>query len=1010
MSSAKKIDESLYSRQMYVYGKSMQQISNAVVLLINLTELTVEVAKNIILSGVKQVDIVDDSVINENQYGTNIYISESDVGKKTTDVLLPKLRELNPYVTVNVISSTEINLRNYDTVVMLDAIQSEQIHINKETRKLDIPFISGTTYGLTGCVFNDFGDHFVVTDPTGENIQEGTISNAYIREDEWFVDCDDIQDLTSGNLVNLHNTQSEEVMGPYKIKDIQRTPQTNIVKLCVVEDDDIVDLEGVNKETNFLPNKFTSYGELKEVRKPVSMKFNELEKALDEPTHSYIFYEQMNRQDMLHVIYQLESIFEKKNKRFPCKNNDADFQDFMSGLKEVKTEVELDEDFVKKFINHSGLVPGVISVIGSLVSQEVLKAVTGKYTPINQFIYFESFDSLPDSPHDIKLSKDVTKRYGQMVNVFGLEFMEKLLNLKMFMVGCGAIGCELLKNFAMMGVASGPNGQLVVTDPDTIERSNLNRQFLFRTRHIGQFKAEAATEAVNQMNPDMKMRAERDKVCPDSEDVYNTQFWSDLDVVANALDNLAARRYVDGKCVENKRPLLESGTLGVKGNVQVVVPNKSESYASSSDPPEKDIPVCTLKNFPSQIEHTAQWALAIFKAHFEDAPNNINRYLETPEFIADLEFDELQNVYKDIVRYGIEDVPTSTVDSVIVAVKQFTYYFDDMIAELLNQFPADHKTTSGLPFWSGNKRCPKAIPFDANNQIHLEFIQHFVFLYNRMYGVNDTTDITSDYLTEVLRNHGPIDRYPIKEKFAANDEEEKALAEERKNSTDERGDIIKSLNPAVMKPKMKVTQLVVDKFEKDDDSNHHIDLISTVANTRATNYEINNADRHKIKGIVGRIIPAVATTTSLVAGLVSLELCKFVAGHTDLDKFRNAFINLGISFTAFSDPTKASVQKLGDKEFTMWDHLDIKGDMRLIDLREYIQKFYNTEVDSINYGKKCVYNGLIPGHLNDARDNLLMSELFKTLEVDVIPGNCMTLSIMLDTDEDFEEPDVRYFL
>jgi len=47
-------------------------------------------------------------------------------------------------------------------------------------------------------------------------------------------------------------------------------------------------------------------------------------------------------------------------------------------------------------------------------------------------------------------------------------------------VGAGAIGCEMLKNWAMMGVAAGPNGKVVVTDMDIIEKSNLNRQFLFR--------------------------------------------------------------------------------------------------------------------------------------------------------------------------------------------------------------------------------------------------------------------------------------------------------------------------------------------------------------------------------------------------------------------------------------------------------------------------------------------------------------------------------------------------
>jgi molybdopterin/thiamine biosynthesis adenylyltransferase len=53
---------------------------------------------------------------------------------------------------------------------------------------------------------------------------------------------------------------------------------------------------------------------------------------------------------------------------------------------------------------------------------------------------------------------------------------DKLANLKYFMVGCGALGCELFKNFAMMGVACGEKGVITVTDDDVIEKSNLSRQ------------------------------------------------------------------------------------------------------------------------------------------------------------------------------------------------------------------------------------------------------------------------------------------------------------------------------------------------------------------------------------------------------------------------------------------------------------------------------------------------------------------------------------------------------
>ena len=67
-----------------------------------------------------------------------------------------------------------------------------------------------------------------------------------------------------------------------------------------------------------------------------------------------------------------------------------------------------------------------------------------------------------------------------------------------------------------------------------------------------------------------------------------------------------ARLYLDRRCVYYGKPLLESGTLGTMGNTQIVIPKVTESYGSSRDPPEKSIPICTLKNFPNAIEHCLQ--------------------------------------------------------------------------------------------------------------------------------------------------------------------------------------------------------------------------------------------------------------------------------------------------------------------------------------------------------------------------------------------------------------------
>jgi ubiquitin-activating enzyme E1 len=106
--------------------------------------------------------------------------------------------------------------------------------------------------------------------------------------------------------------------------------------------------------------------------------------------------------------------------------------------------------------------------------------------------------------------------------------------------------------------------------------------------------------------------------------------------VCNALDNVQARLYVDQRCIYYQKSLLESGTLGTKGNVQVVVPNVTESYGSSRDPPEKSIPICTLKNFPNAIEHTIQWARDEFEGVFKQAFEDAAAYGSDAEFVAKL--------------------------------------------------------------------------------------------------------------------------------------------------------------------------------------------------------------------------------------------------------------------------------------------------------------------------------------------------------------------------------------
>lgn len=130
-----------------------------------------------------------------------------------------------------------------------------------------------------------------------------------------------------------------------------------------------------------------------------------------------------------------------------------------------------------------------------------------------------------------------------------------------------------------------------VTDNDHIELSNLNRQFLFRNEHIGKAKSEIACEQAKSINADLETKSYQNLVCPDTEDIFDDEFWQENDFIVNAVDNRKARLYVDEKCVWHKKALLDSGTLGTKANTQMVIPHLTESYADSKDPEEESIPM-----------------------------------------------------------------------------------------------------------------------------------------------------------------------------------------------------------------------------------------------------------------------------------------------------------------------------------------------------------------------------------------------------------------------------------
>ncbi|KAI0726651.1 NEDD8 activating enzyme [Fomitopsis betulina] len=179
---------------------------------------------------------------------------------------------------------------------------------------------------------------------------------------------------------------------------------------------------------------------------------------------------------------------------------------------------------------------------------------------------------------------------------------------KILVIGAGGLGCEILANLALSGFKD-----IHVIDMDTIDISNLNRQFLFRQKDVGQPKAIVAAEFIMNRVPGTKVTPYFGKI-QDKDEEYYMQF----NLVICGLDSVEARRWINATLVnmvdpeepESLKPLIDGGTEGFKGQARVILPTVTSCYECSLDMLNKPtaFPICTIANTPRLPEHCIEWA------------------------------------------------------------------------------------------------------------------------------------------------------------------------------------------------------------------------------------------------------------------------------------------------------------------------------------------------------------------------------------------------------------------
>ena len=934
--------------------EAMKRMGSSNVLVVGLRGLGVEIAKNIALAGVKSLSLYDPAPAMIPDLSSQFFLHPGDVGKPRANVTVPRVAELNPYVPVSEHKAQSLTadltqLSRYQCIVLTGVPLKDQLVISDYCHQNGIYVIIADIFGLFGTIFSDCGKNFTVGDPNGENPASGIVAGI---DQEGLVSA---LDETRHGLEDGDYVTFSEVEGMGGINNI--APRKITVKGPYTFS--IGDVSGLGV--------YKRGGLYQQVKMPKIVDFQPLSEQLKNPEHMMSDFAKFDRPQQLHVGFQALHAFNDTHGHLPRPHNEADAAEIMklaTSINEQQADkAELSEKLIKELSYQAqGDLCAMAAFFGGLAAQEALKSVSGKFMPIKQWLYFDSLESLPTSvKRSEELCKPTNSRYDGQVAVFGQEYQEKLAKLKIFLVGAGAIGCEMLKNWALQGVAS--DGQIWVTDMDQIEKSNLNRQFLFRSGDVGKLKSECAAGAVLAMNPDLKGRITtmKDRVGPDTEHLFNENFWENLDIVTNALDNVDARTYVDRRCVFFRKPLLDSGTLGTKGNSQVVLPHLTESYSSSQDPPEQSFPMCTLRSFPNRIEHTIAWAKDLFHTCFAGSAEIVNQYLRDPKYIESNRLNGRQN-FETLKEYLVDDKPSSFEDCIKWARLQFEKQYNNAIRQLLYSFPKDATTSSGEPFWSGPKRAPDPLNFDINDPTHFTFVEAGALLHAFNYQI-PVHDASKDHFAKVI-DHMMIPEFSPDPgvKIKANDSDpDPAEPAGDLGGEDSLNTLVAAIPPA---KSFAGFQMEGVEFEKDDDTNHHIDFISAASNLRAINYKIETADRHKTKFIAGKIIPAIATTTALVTGLVNLELFKIVDGKDDIEQYKNGFVNLALPFFGFSEPIASPkdyyVGKDGDKhEYDkLWGRFEVED----VTLQQLIDEFEEKGLDiqMISSGVSLLYMGFAP--------------------------------------------------
>ena len=858
------IDINYYDRQIRTLGfEANTKIVSSSVLIYGLDQgLATEIGKNLTLSGLKNIYLYDTNTINEKDLDTGYYYTKNDIGKIRSEILMNKLKELNPYTTIH---SVEHYKQKQHVMIVINQPINIINEISDYCRSEKIKLIILWSRGVSGVLFVDAGNDHLVIDKPINPIQITNINETGL------VTCFTNHEYQTNNVITFNNMEGSNLDFFEKEWSITVISKNSF------------QLNDFNLSNKFIFINGTSL--YINQKKYINHKPFDLEND-DKLVKTFI---QMFNNNL---INQMPPLWTDENIHFLSKNN-----------------IILPEQ-AKLF--HHELIP-IVSFFGSIVTFETIKLISNTYYPITQWFSWTDESLIPKEKTVNYVESKTT--YGLF---YGLESETKMINSNWLIIGSGSLGCEHLKNLAFMNI-----NHITIIDQDLIQLSNLNNHFLFKSKHIDQYKCKIASKTIKELKPNINITSYTDNVGLENLQLTD-MILPNITGVINGSNNITSHKFMDEQCFKYGLPLFDSGICGMSCNIQPIIPFITETYSTSNDPEqEKSYPLCVITSFPNEINHTIFWAIDKFE-FFNSAPDTMNKWLINKTFINTLEQNDKDNAEKNIKLFAYKYPTQLKGISICVkwAIDMFNDYFHDSINKLLES--CDNK------FWSNGKKCPKPIKFDHTNKHHLDFIEASVHIIAKCSGIPDD--------------------FNIDDIFNISDKEN-----------------------IYFKPSYIPQKLGFDIW--------HIKWITAMSNLRALNYSIPITDEFYIKGIVCKINPSIISMSSLVSGLTSLEILKYLLGYDQLEDYKSSFINLEEPLIISSEPIKAPLIDISGVKVNSWTKFEYVKDTSLHDFKKYYEKIFDTSISMIVIDTTMIYVDFLESDILNNKLSEIISNHYKNSSV-----------------------------